>query len=240
MLLSRFSMTAALMWVLCYSHVAFAGSYTNPVVEQTIEPDPYDLIQNWEGAYVGLTAGYAFGGDDRIGIFRNDVWRDSFGPFEDEGWNGSVRVGYRWQTDNWIYGPELAFEGGNIGDSFLSGGYSGETRVSNAFSLRLKAGGTHIVPDTMLYGIAGLSHASIDYSVVGSGGIGDIAIDSSYGANGYILGVGLEKMLSEKLSVTGEYEYTNYGSNELTDMFDASTKATPFFQNVKLGLNLRF
>ena len=55
-----------------------------------------------------------------------------------------------------------------------------------------------------------------------------------------IRSLGAEKKLTERMSLTGEYEYANFGKEVLEDGLGASTRATPEFHNVKLGLNFKF
>ncbi|QRZ12901.1 porin family protein [Paracoccus methylovorus] len=216
---------------------ANAGGYTPTVVEPSVVAPIVDSapVSDWTGGYAGLTLGYAFGGDDRVGISDNAGMVDSdIDKLELSGANAGIRLGYRWQSDRWVFGPELGFEGGNIKDSFSTAGYDAESKIKNVLALRAKVGYA-LDNDVLLYGIVGAARAKVDYSVTGNGA--DIRDD--YSKTGYIVGLGAEKKLSERMSVTGEYEYANFGKETVTDgTFE--TRATPDYHNIKLGLNFKF
>ncbi|GHE90085.1 outer membrane protein [Aliiroseovarius zhejiangensis] len=237
---SLFAKPLAALTLIFFSQAALAGSLSDPVIETPVDRIVVDNRPYWEGAYVGATLGYDFSGGDRIGITQASGNRFTLGTYENSGWAGSLRAGYRWQVDRWVFGPELAIEGGMIEDSFAARGYRGTTTMNHALSLRLKAGYVWPVLNSIVYGTVGVSRAEFDYSVLGSGSAGPIAINDTYTTNGYILGVGIEQPLTKRLSLTGEYEYMNYGKDMLSDGLGNDTLATPLFHSVKLGLNLRF
>ena len=213
---------------------AFAGGYTTPVVEPVVAPIVDAAPADWQGGYAGLTLGYAFKGKDDVGVGGGPVPSVTPDKLDLSGANAGVHVGYRWQRGNWVVGPELSYEGGNIKDSFSTGGYDASSKVKNMYALRLKTGYT-VSPDMLVYGIAGVGRAKIDYSVVGGGA----DIKDSYNKTGYILGLGVEKQINAKWSVTGEYEYADFGSENLSDgTYD--TNATPQYNNIKLGVNFKF
>lgn len=215
---------------------ANAGGYVPPVV-----PVVAPIVETpaaWQGAYGGLTLGYAFAGDDEVGV-RTLTGFGTPDELELSGVNAGLRIGYRWQRDRWVFGPELGFEGGDIKDDFDTDGYEAESKIKNVLALRFKTG--YVLDNDMLvYGIAGVARAKVDYKTTGSGAHGDIAVDDDYSKTGYIVGLGVEKMLTERMSLTGEYEYANFGKEKLRDGVGGSTQATPDYHNIKVGLNFRF
>ena len=215
---------------------AFAGGYTTPVVEPVVAPIVDAAPADWQGGYAGLTLGYAFGGDDTVGI--SDTASDRFlgnaGKLELSGANAGLRVGYRWQKDRWVFGPELGYDAGSIKDdatgTVAGVDYDTSSEIKNVLALRMKTGYA-VQPDLLVYGIAGIARADIEYKQNGA--------DDSYKKTGYIVGLGAEKMINDKWSITGEYEYANFGKEER--VFGAvSTEATPDYHNVRLGLNFKF
>ncbi|WP_289041874.1 outer membrane beta-barrel protein [uncultured Aliiroseovarius sp.] len=222
------------------SQPALAGSLSDPIIDTPVELTLDNARPYWEGPYVGGTLGYNFSGGDRIGVTQPTGGRAALGNYDIEGWTGSLRAGYRWQFDQWVFGPEIAVEGGQVKDTFSNGGYQGTTRLNHALSLRLKAGYVWPVLNSIFFGTVGVSRGDFDYSVTGSGSAGPIAINDNYATTGYVLGLGIEQPLTKRLSVTGEYEYVNYGKDTLFDGLGNSTLATPLFHSVKVGLNLRF
>lgn len=219
---------------------ANAGGYVPPIVETDVAPI-ITAAPEWQGAYGGLTVGYAFAGDDDVGV-QTGINSGTPDDLTLSGLNAGLRVGYRWQRERWVFGPELGFEGGDIKDDFTTDGYEAESKIKNVLALRFKTG--YVLDNDMLfYGIVGVARAKIDYKVRGgvtSGAFGPINVNDDYSKTGYIVGLGIEKMLNERMSLTGEYEYANFGKETLNDGMGGSTRATPDYHNIKVGLNFRF
>lgn len=64
-------------------------------------------------------------------------------------------------------------------------------------------------------------------------------IQSTFTAPGVSLGVGYERMISANWSTRGEYSYTLYRAEDLTDGVQ-TTRATPDYHAVRIGLSHRF
>lgn len=219
---------------------AQAGGYITPAAAV-----PFVTPASWEGAYVGASLGYAFGGDDVVGLYRDGDWLRDVTNYEMSGLALGLNVGYRWENGNWVFGPELGVVGGDVKDSVSAGasngGYSGESKLKQAVNLRFKAGYIGSADrNTLIYGMVGVSKASFDYSVTGVGDFGEVSIDDEINPTGYIFGFGIERRLNESLSVLTEFEYANYGKTHLVDVGGTSTEATPKFNTVRIGLNYRF
>ncbi|AGT07352.1 outer membrane protein [Paracoccus aminophilus] len=217
---------------------ANAGGYNAPVVEPVVAPviEVAPVVGDWQGAYAGVTLGYAFQGKDRVGLNEDGPggMRD-LGELKLKGVNGGVRGGYRWQNGNWVFGPEVSFEGGNIkNDLATDDGYSASSKIKNVFALRAKVGYA-VQPDLLIYGSAGAARAKVDYTV----DTPTTTMDTSFNRSGYVVGLGVEKKLTERMSLTGEYEYANFGKETL-DTGAGITKATPKYNNVRVGLNFQF
>lgn len=211
---------------------ATAGGYAAPVVEvEPVTPPVATVAPDWQGGYVGGALGYAFGGDDEIGqnVLGNVT---NLGQAEIAGPNLSLRAGYLWQRNKWVVGPELSFTAGDIKDDFDYGaGQNFESKVNHTIALKLKTG--YVVrPDMLIYGLAGWQKGDFTYDVNGT--------DVDYDADGYVVGLGVEKRLNERMSLTGEYEYSNFGKTEVDVFPGVVSQATPEFSNVKLGLNFKF
>ncbi|CAM3911376.1 outer membrane protein [Paracoccus yeei] len=220
---------------------AHAGGYVPPVVETAPAPVVIETpVGSWQGGYAGLTLGYAFSGKDRVGLSASGVdgsdddFLGDVGELKLSGANAGVRLGYRWQRDNWVFGPELSYEGGSIKDDISGelGGvaYEAKSEINSVLALRLKTGYA-VRPDTLIYGIAGVARADVDYEVNG--------VEEGYKHTGYVVGLGVEKQLNDKWSVTGEYEYASFGKEGIS-VGDLTTEATAKYNNVKVGVNFRF
>jgi len=213
---------------------AYAGGYVAPVVD--IGPAPVvtaPAASDWQGGYAGITLGYAFGGDDDIGVRPPGV---DIGSAELSGANAGLRLGYRWQRERWVVGPEVSYVAGDINDDFdfdVAGVGSGEfkSEVNNMIGIRLKTGYL-VSPDMLVYGIAGWQRGDFTYNVAGD--------EIDYDANGYVVGLGVERALTQRMSITGEYEYADFGSTDVEIAPGITSVATPKHSNVKVGLNFRF
>ena len=199
----------------------------------------------WQGGYVGGTIGMAGLGDDRIGIRDNGVMAlRNMGTLEPSGLNYGIRAGYRIQrvvrSRSVVFGAELGLEGGDIGDEVSGGGYDANFEVDKVLALRFKTGVLNQAQDTLFYGIAGIARGDFNMQLTGNGAAGPVAIDQDFSNNGYILGLGVERKLTEKWSVTGEWEYANFGRTTTSDAAGKSTETTPDWHNIKLGVNFSF
>lgn len=218
------------------AQAATAGGYTPAVVETTVVEPIAEVAPagDWQGAYGGLTLGYAFNGDDRVGLREGGSFLDrNVGNSKLTGITGGLRVGYRWQRNKWVVGPELSIEGGNVDDSFTIDGTNVdvESKVKNKATLRVKTG-YEVQPNMLAYGIFGVSRGSFEYSV------GDL--NETYKDTGYVFGLGVERKVTERMSVTGEIEHNAFRGETIEFDNGVTTKATPRHTNVKLGLNFKF
>lgn len=216
---------------------ANAGGYIAPIIQDEVPVivAPVAAPLTWQGAYLGATLGYACCGDDRVGFHdANDNYLGDIGTLKIAGLNGGLRLGYRWENAQWVFGPELGYEIGKISDdlTYAAGtpAATASNDVNSVLALRFKAG--RIVNDnTLVYGIAGVARGDFDYEVD--------SVTESFKANGYVLGLGAERRVSERLSVTGEWEYANFGSTDV-QYTNGVTVATPKYHNFRVGLNYRF
>ncbi|SNT75016.1 outer membrane protein [Paracoccus seriniphilus] len=221
--------------------VASAGGYTVPVVAEPVIAPVAAPVADWAGAYGGLSAGYVFGGDDRVGIHDpSDALLATPGSADLSGATYGVHLGYRWQREfrgrQIVYGPELAYEGSSADDSFDTGSASAESQLDNLIALRFKTGILNEAQNTMFYGIIGAMRGEFDYQVEGAG----MDYDDSFDTNAWTVGLGVERMINDRVSVFGEWEYRDFGRTTLTDAAGYSTEATPEHHVVKMGVNFSF
>lgn len=236
---------------------ALASGYTAPTADPVVTAPVIEAapVSDWAGGYVGGHIGYAFGGDDAVGaeIYEGDAFLGSERDLTDlkvKGLNAGVQLGYRWQRGNWVFGPELTIEGGDIGDdksgsatvdgSAVTLGI--ESKVNHIAGLRFKTGYA-VNPETLVYGSAGYVRGDFDYilsaSIDGEGG----SMTEGYTADGYSLGLGVERKVRDNLSVFAEWQYRNFGKEEVSFADGEAaivTNATPEHHNIKVGVNFSF
>lgn len=228
---------------------ALAGGYTAPTVDPVVAAPVIEVTPagEWAGAYAGGSIGYSFGGDDRIGLDRfvdgvRTERNPGLGDADMKGVNAGLHAGYRWQRNNWVFGPELWVEGGSVdgSDSFLLDGESAELESSLNYAVGLQFKTGYVVdPQTMVYGTAGAAYGDFDYDLRREGGSETVSFEET----GFTLGLGVERKLRDNLSVFAEWQYRNFGDSEVEFEDGATTLvsgATPEHHNVKLGVNFSF
>jgi outer membrane immunogenic protein len=121
----RFALSSAGVTAIMISGAgaASAGGAVVPIIEAA--PAPVSAIapvMPWQGAYAGASLGYSFGSNDEVGLQASDD-DGLLGRATDivnvkiGGVTGAVHAGYRWQRNNWVFGPSLSIEGGSVDDS---------------------------------------------------------------------------------------------------------------------------
>lgn len=211
---------------------ALAGGYVAPVDTPAVIAAPLaPLATDWAGAYAGGSIGYSFAADDDIGI-RDPGMNAALGDVDISGATAGLHVGYRWQRGNWVFGPELWVEGGNVDDTTTIAGYGDVTSELNYLAgLQLKTG--YVVnPQTLVYGTVGYVRGDFDYSV------GDQT--EGYTPDGYSLGLGVERKLRDNLALFAEWQYRDFGKEDVRFSNGTATYATPEHHNIKLGVNFSF
>lgn len=224
----------------------FAGGPVVPAPEpEPVAPVVVTTSPLFAGGYAGAGIGYAFGGSDTVGVrpFSDDV-----GELELNGPAAELHAGYRWQQPgrNWVYGVEALVSGGNIEDDVEGsngGGIDFETEAKMKWTAELRGSvGYTVRPDTLLYGFAGYTVGRSEYTIRGTdldGVSEDINEDDN--VDGYVAGVGLERLLNDRWSLRGEYKYSNFGKEEYdSENGIYSTKNTPEYHLINVGFNYRF
>ncbi len=193
---------------------------------------------DWSGQFVGgyLTYGegsYLQGSDTgRVGV---NVDVDGFGL--------GLRYGQNWQKGTFVFGFDMSVQSGidgitaqgTGGPNFFCG--TGDCNVSiNALAtIRGRYGMVFGDGKTMAYGAYGLAIGAID------GGIFNARQQGSSTAVGYTAGIGLSRMVTNRISVFGEVNYVDLGDIE----FGAASGNETFlgegdFATVSIGVDYRF
>ncbi|WP_372571163.1 outer membrane protein [Ruegeria jejuensis] len=219
-----------------------AGNVQSPLQDPVVDaPEP----PNWDGFYVGGSVAYSLGFSDRFGV-SDDLGRiGDVGDQKPDGFSGGVRGGWRdsirFATGRqYVYGFEVAYDLANIEGS-ASGEVNGissesESKINDQFSLRFKGGISNRSARTLYFSSIGYVNAEVETGL--TAGAFSSTVDDR--RSGYSLGLGVEHKLSERLSLTGEYEYVKLNSKTVDLGQDISTKSTPRYHGLRLGVNFRF
>lgn len=193
-----------------------------------------DAMYDWTGLYAGLNAGYAFGGDDSVGVYPAS---GHIGELSLAGFFGGVQAGYNHQMDNIVLGIEGDIQMSGIDDKFSDTGEDvfGSDDVNYFGTLRARAG--FAADQTLIYATGGLAFASFDYYAEDQGV--PFEVKDSFSKIGWVIGGGVEQAIDDSWSVKVEYLYANFGKETLSDGAN-HTEATPDFHSVRLGVNFKF
>ncbi|MCW5714419.1 MAG: porin family protein [Bauldia sp.] len=206
-----------------------------PAPPPMISPPPAP-VANWTGPYVGGILGY---------LRSPTLWEDdTFGdaPQTLSGILAGVEAGYRFQTGNLVFGIEGDWAWTNAAGEVDCGPVGAYTCATDFDWLATITGtaGFAIGPSLLVYAEAGIAFADQNFMVTGP------ALDPMTGGQinrGWVLGGGAVAQLGNGLYIKGEYNYINFGTDEvevtngmLTEDFDLTQNAHVF----KLGIGLRF
>jgi outer membrane immunogenic protein len=205
---------------------------------------PAVQAQDWTGAYGGIQIGSANSND--TGIFALDplppggALATAFSPNDalpDRGFSGAfdsgvvagAHFGYDIQVGNLVYGGVMDLNHADFGDV-----QEGRSRTPATYTIgrsmdflaTLRGRGGYLVsPSTLIYGTAGLALGDVDFSYAQPGSGATTVTSGGQDSNiGYVVGLGIENMVTDKISVGLEYLYVNMGGND----FNANLTGGPF------------
>lgn len=202
-------------------------------------PEAYD----WSGAYLGLQAGYAWGDTS---IEETDavtgLETEPFDDFNSDGFVGGAHIGYNFQSDSLVFGIVADGEFSDIsGDQDFGGSPdSSEVEIDWLASVRLRAG---FAWDRMLiFGTGGLAVGGVHMTDIDDINGSD---SSNETAVGYTVGGGAEFAVTEALSISAEYRFTDLGdTSNNTDIYAFPNPVNETYNNefhaVRLGVSWHF
>ncbi|MHC9234651.1 outer membrane protein [Pseudooceanicola sp. 502str34] len=167
--------------------LAAATALASPALAGSLEPAPM------EPAITPVQAAPVTYGNDWTGGYTGLSlgWANGeAGSFDDDGVAYGIQGGYDYDFGNWILGGELAYSGTNLS--------IGGVDVDSLLAAKARVG--YDLGRTMIYATGGAEQAWVD-------GADD---------TGYVVGAGVEHMLTDTISVGGEYLYHSF------DDFDGS------------------
>lgn len=177
-------------------------------------PEYVSPMYNWNGAYVGINGGYAFGATN-------------------SGNGGLVggTIGYNFQAGSpLVWGIEGDIDWTRIRGSTTCGGLSCEVSNNWLGTVRGRVGyAMGATGSVMPYVTGGAAFGSVENSVTGLGSSRETKF-------GYALGGGVEAALSGPWTAKVEYMYVDLGNGPTVGGFDSK-----FHTNIiRAGLNYRF
>ncbi|EJN06078.1 outer membrane protein [Phyllobacterium sp. YR531] len=192
----------------------------------------------WTGFYAGLNAGYGFGGDDRVGIRSGGDFIGNIGTIEQSGFVGGAQIGYNYQINNFVLGIETDFQGAGLDDT-TSGELVGvdihaKSSIDWYGTLRPRVG--YAWDRTLIYGTGGLAYGRVNYKMSADG---DQFMNEKKTRAGWVAGAGIEHAFTDHVTAKLEYQYINFGDYTV-ESEGVSTRASPDFHSIRIGLNYKF
>jgi outer membrane immunogenic protein len=192
---------------------------------------------SWGGCYVGLHGGYGWG--DAKDQTATNTPRD----LDPTGYFAGGQVGCNWQWQpQWLFGIEADLAGANISEtkSFTGGGQPTiEEKIDSLATIRARAG--FVSGQNLLYVTGGWGWADTSRHVRLAGLGGNPFQTQSETYDGWVLGAGVEHLITQNWTVKLEYLYYDLGSG--TYNFTIGTgpnKVDLSLHTVKFGVNYKW
>lgn len=200
---------------------ALAADPVRPIPGAPVAPI-VDTSSIWDGFYAGVNVGYGSG----VGTAS-----DANGWFSDqaEGWLGGAQLGHNIVVDGLVLGLEGDYQLSDINwhDDIL--GANMEVSINHFGTARVRLGAD--MGTVMPYLTAGLAFGELGTKLTA----GAASINASGYALGWAAGGGIEAMVSDNVSLKGEYLFASLGSIDIDGM-DVEANA----HSARFGLNFHF
>ena len=228
--MKRLTLSIAALAVTGPAWAADAVVYSEPAPPAA----PMAMARDWTGFFIGVHGGGAFESDtgvltfdrDGDGVFGDtiptaaggDAFGDNFAGSFESGFVGGVHAGYDQQFGSFVVGGVIDITATDIGDtqsgfSTTPAFYTIERNLDFYATARARLG--YAFSDRFLvYGTGGLAYGEIDYSYNSDTPATVVTSGDSDDDFGYVVGVGGEAMITDRISFGVEYQYVNLGDND--------------------------
>ncbi len=229
-----------------------APTLAGDVVGEVTEPDVISsqrFARDVNAFYLGVSAGHASGGSDEFGLRVNDGDTFAAGDLKPSGNFAGFRGGWRGILParggrDYVYGLEVGYDFGTLDDitSSRSGEaeVSGRSAISDVLSIRLRNGLTNRSGSVLYFVTVGYVRGDITTSGSLTDASGTSRFESEDRRQGFSASLGAEHKLNENWSITGEIEYLQFESKTVELGPSFSTKSTPSYRGLRIGLNYTF
>lgn len=188
--------------------------------------------EDWTGFYVGIAAAQPTG-DNTWDLPSLELW---LVPGDWSGTRPILTLGHDWQRGRLTFGAALSLGSGEIAaapqsDVFFTC-FRCETVVGDLITLRGRAG--LAAGKTLFYASGGFAQAKVS----GTSGGGLTTVNSDR-LTGWTLGLGVERQIGDRISLTASYDHTDLGSIDLSRHV-AGTVSDIDFGLMQIGVNYRW
>ncbi len=225
-----------------------AGDVTGEVTEpDVISSERY--ANDIRAFYLGVSASRATGGSDEFGLQVNGGSVFGIGEVSTDGNFAGFRGGWRGILParggrDYVYGLEVGYDFGTL-DGSTSGQIrgtpvSGRSAISDVFSIRLRNGLTNRSKSVLYFVTVGYVRGDITTSASVTEVGGTTRFEDVDRRQGFSASLGAEHKLNDDWSITGELEYLQFESKTVELGPSFSTKSTPSYRGLRIGLNYTF
>ena len=204
--------------------MALAADFIPPPVGKAF-PYAAPLQHRWEGFYVGINGGGAFG---------SSYWDLAANSFNTAGWLAGGTIGYNFQFSRFVAGVEADFDFAEVTGSTTLGGCGAGCSIRNNYLATGRARLGYALDRFFPYFTGGVAYGRLSMARLGVG-------PASSWQVGYTVGAGLEVAVFDGWSVKSEYLFVDLGSFTCAPVCGGAASRVHFYQNVwRLGVNYRF
>lgn len=164
-------------------------------------------------------------------------------PEDDSGFDYGVRLGYDWQFGDFVVGVVAEGSKTNVEDSVSAYSttpafYTFTRKLDSVLALRVRGG--YAFGDNLAYVTGGAARGEIEHAFFTSNGVNTFRQSSDEAANGYQLGGGFERKLTDDVTLGLEYLYTRLDDDSATVRAAGPAPATnPFILVDANGTDMR-
>lgn len=241
---------------------AASTAFAADLPARTMVAAPPMMVPNWQGLFVGGSLGGSWLNSSIDDTAYNPVGygvsTGSRSEANSVGVLGGLQVGYNLQSRNFVYGvqADLSWLGGakssvtgsqNTSAGYY-GGYAGQTtktsRLSALGTVRARAGIDF--GGTLPYITGGVAFGQIKNSYSYNGYFGQGSSSTKSWTPGFVIGAGIEHMLTEHVSVVGEVLWVKFRDKSVAgpNLGYGGNNGSVQFSNqaaiARAGLNYRF
>jgi outer membrane immunogenic protein len=189
-------------------------------------------VQDWKGLHFGLVAAKPYGES----FWAERRFSAQSTPDDFSGTLPTLSAGYDWQRGKLVYGVTLGVSTGEMTAQPTNGSGFGcdgcETTVDKLVTLRGRVGWS--LGKTLIYATAGAARADV---------IGTFQVTSVIGQGtltGWTAGIGVERFVGKKITLSAEYLQTDLGRMELPFLCGVNCYTDVEFGLLQLGVNYRW
>ncbi|MFY2763253.1 outer membrane protein [Arenimonas sp. MALMAid1274] len=156
-----------------------------------------------------------------------------------------VRLGYDWQSGNFVYGVLGEYASGGVTDSVTAYSttpafYTLTRELESTWALRGRAGFTFGDGDNLIYGTAGYAWADVKNDFATSNGVNTFTTNGDSNAKGAQYGLGYERRMGDNFTVGLEYLMSDLKDDEYRVRAQGPAPATnPFIRVNPNGTDFR-